>query len=168
MTCLQHDLPADTLTAMSRSPELADRPELWERFWSKVRQNGECWEWTASLSYGYGQFALRHGVIRKAHRISYEWLVGPIPDGLHLDHLCRNRKCVNPEHLEPVTNYVNLHRGQGFTATRAAQTHCIHGHEFTPENTNIKRNGCRECRACVSRRSSEKWKRIKAAREDVA
>ena len=89
-----------------------------ERFWAKINKNAEggCWEWTKALhSRGYGQMITgskttkRHNVY--AHRFAYETLVGPIPDGLVLDHLCRNPKCVNPAHLEPVTRQENIRRG---------------------------------------------------------
>ena len=104
-----------------------------------------CWNWTKYLTPdGYGKANAgggRHGVL--AHRWAYETFVGPIPDGLTLDHLCRNRACCNPEHLDPVTMTVNIKRG-----SRATKTHCKHGHEFTPENTLRKPNGTRKCREC--------------------
>ena len=83
-----------------------------------------------------------------AHRVVYEILVGPIPVGLELDHLCRNRACVNPDHLEPVTTRTNLLRGYSPWACRARQTHCKRGHEFTPENTYGTGDGRRYCRTC--------------------
>jgi hypothetical protein len=82
------------------------------RFWAKVDVRGpdECWLWTAGVNpYGYGAFWVR-GVMRGAHRVSYEMAVGPIPDELQLDHICRVRRCVNPSHLEPVTQLENLRR----------------------------------------------------------
>lgn len=120
------------------------RFETWQdRFWAKVDKSGDCWEWTAFLTPdGYGRFGL-DGAIVAAHRTAYELVVGPIPDGLQIDHLCRNRKCVNPDHLEPVTQLENARRG--FWATK---THCKHGHEFTPENTYIRPTGARQCRTC--------------------
>lgn len=83
-----------------------------ERFWSKVNKTttSGCWEWTAHLHKGYGQFGVKQGQIKYAHRVAYEWAVSPIPAGLELDHLCKNPKCVNPEHLEPVTRAENLAR----------------------------------------------------------
>lgn len=78
---------------------------LEERFWEKVEPTGFCWNWTASTRNGYGQISVggRKGRIAGAHRVAYELLIGPIPDGLVIDHLCRNTLCVNPDHLEPVT-----------------------------------------------------------------
>jgi len=121
------------------------------RFWQKVDDSAGpdwCWLFTASLSpRGYGRFAI-NGRPRFAHRIAYELLIGPIPHGLILDHLCRIRACVNPAHLEPVTNRENLLRGVGLTATNAAKTHCPKGHEYTPQNTWTSAKNQRHCRTC--------------------
>lgn len=81
-----------------------------ERFWAKVHKTDSCWLWTASLTFGYGSFWDGKGQVR-AHRFAYELLVDPIPEGLQLDHLCRIRHCVNPDHLEAVTNAENVQRG---------------------------------------------------------
>lgn len=136
---------------MARSPLTSQ-----ERFWLKVNKDGpvlnpelgHCWEWTACLASKsrYGLFFTpgRTGV---AHRFAYEWLVGPIPDGLTLDHLCRNRACVNPAHLEPVLPRTNVLRGVGVTAHNAAKTHCKRGHPLTPENVYYRKGG-RQCRLC--------------------
>jgi hypothetical protein len=86
---------------------------LYERFVEKVEKTDTCWNWTGSTDRGYGKIGLRRGVAPLyAHRVSYEFHVGPIPAGLQLDHLCRNRSCVNPAHLEPVTQRENLARGR--------------------------------------------------------
>ena len=99
---------------------------LEDRFWAKVDRGGpdECWLWTAHIDRdGYGRFE-RIG----AHRWAYEFAIGPIPDGMQIDHLCRVRRCVNPAHLETVTLAENVLRGQGVTAQQARQTHCKRGH----------------------------------------
>jgi hypothetical protein len=117
-----------------------------DRFWSKV-DAGDCWQWTDSLATnGYGAFRTPSGSVR-AHRWAYEHLVGPIPDGLQLDHLCRNRGCVNPDHLEPVTLGENVRRGAAGAHLRA-RTHCPQGHEYTPENTYVRAGNRRRCREC--------------------
>lgn len=107
-----------------------------ERFWSKVEKTESCWFWTDALSHGYGTFWNGERSVR-VHRYAWEELRGEIPKGLVIDHLCRNRHCVNPDHLEPVTDRVNVLRGVGITAINATKTHCIHGHEFTRENTRM-------------------------------
>jgi len=116
-----------------------------------------CWEWLGGRdSNGYGALYFR-GRVRAAHRVAHELFIGPIPEGLHIDHLCRNPRCVNPEHLEGVTNRENVRRGLKGVLT----THCPHGHEYTAENTRIT-NGHRFCRAC-NRRAVAHYKRRKAA-----
>lgn len=125
------------------------------RFWAKTLiedcgHDTPCLTWTAYKLDGYGRFSVG-GKIWYAHRVAYEALVGPIPQGLMIDHLCRNRSCVNVEHMEPVTNRVNILRGDTVTAANAAKTHCPQGHEYTPENTHLHGpNGTgRRCRTCV-------------------
>ncbi len=120
------------------------------RFWAKVEKTEGCWLWTGALdSDGYGNVNRSKKSVG-AHRYAYELLVGPIPAGMVLDHICRNRRCVNPAHLDPVTNRENILRGEGACARHARKTHCVHGHEFTPENTRIRPNGSRRCVACVA------------------
>src|SRR3990167_5306610 len=95
-----------------------------------------CWIWTASLNRPNGYCSVQFAGRRQtAHRVLYEILRGPIPQGLTLDHLCRNRQCVNPWHCEPVTIRVNAMRGVGISAVNAQKTHCYKGHPFTVENT---------------------------------
>jgi len=106
-----------------------------------------CWEWKRSLnSRGYSLISV-DGVVQLGHRVSYELHVGPIPEGLTIDHLCRNKACVNPEHLEPVTHKENHNRRPDVN-----KSHCINGHELTVENTILKKrpNGgtIRNCRTC--------------------
>lgn len=119
-----------------------------ERFWAKVQKTESCWLWAASLhGGGYGQF-FWDGRKQLAHRLAYELLVGPIPEDLTIDHLCRVRRCVNPSHMEPVTRAENVLRGVGIAAQRARQTSCTHEHPFTPENTYFTPKGTRVCIAC--------------------
>lgn len=108
-----------------------------------VQRDGECWIWTGRLEQNYGNYGGR-----VAHRESYKRLVGEIPEGLELDHLCRRPSCVNPLHLQPVTRAENRRRRY------AAMTHCKRGHEFTPENTRLS-GGSRHCRECDRRRHRE-------------
>jgi hypothetical protein len=115
-----------------------------------------CWLWTASLdACGYGRI-LWERRNKGAHRVVWELVVGPIRGDLTLDHLCRNRACVNPDHLEPVPLRENILRGNGVGVQNAAKTHCNSGHEFTPENTYWKR-GKRACREC-GRQATRRWR----------
>lgn len=128
------------------------------RFWAKVNKNGpmpescphlgSCWQWTAGRSTGgYGKFGLTRTDIRYTHRLVYEALVGSIPDGHEIDHLCRNRLCCNPSHLEAVTHDVNM--------LRSVRTHCKHGHPFDEANTYVGPSGRRWCRACGAARARD-------------
>jgi len=143
---------------------------LEERFWAKVDKSGECWLWTASkVVEGYGQFfagrrsAAGHPQPTRAHRVAYELLVGPIPEGMTLDHLCRNRACVNPTHLEPVPLIENLRRGEGFAARNAGKTHCPKGHLYDEHNTYAWKPGMRRCRVCNTETARAYRKRKAAA-----
>lgn len=120
-----------------------------ERFWEKV-DAADCWDFTGALTAkGYGSFRVE-GKSISAHRYAYETLVGPIPVGLQLDHLCRNRACVNPDHLQIVSPLVNTRRGHSFAARYGKRTHCKNGHAYTPENTGIRKDSnSRYCRACL-------------------
>lgn len=132
--------------------------DYFDRFWSKVDAEGDCWEWMAGVSGdGYGAFKVdgrKHG----AHRVAYENLVGPIQG--QIDHLCRNALCVNPAHLEDVPQRENLLRGHGRAARAARQTHCKRGHRLAGDNLRIKTDGHRECRECRRRYERQRATRV--------
>ena len=131
-----------------------------------------CWLWVGARDQrGYGMVARRlnaRTASQRAHRYVYERLIGPIADGLTLDHLCRTHSCVNPAHCEPVTHRINVLRGVGFAARNARKAHCPQGHPYDDKTTTVWANG-RYCRACfhlryiartastVKHRYSSKW-----------
>jgi hypothetical protein len=122
-----------------------------------------CWIWTGYvISSGYGQFGKR----TRAHRYVYELLVGPIPDGLILDHLCRVRRCVNPDHLEPVTMAENTRRGYSPWSKRSRQRYCKRGHPLAGSNLSQGGRGTRRCLAC--HREGERRRRARRCAEDVS
>jgi len=121
-----------------------------KNFWDKVDKTEVCWLWTACKDRdGYGIFYY-NGTNYRAHRMAYELIVGPIPEGLTIDHLCRVRACVNPDHLEPVTQRENVLRGDTVPAKNAKKTHCKQGHPYSGYNLYIRTNGYRSCRTCGS------------------
>lgn len=131
-----------------------------ERFWAKVDKSGDCWIWTGYLTpRGYGTYTFGSGpnaMWASTHRLAYELLVGPIPDGLELDHLCRNPPCCNPAHLEPVTGAENMRR------TRKIR--CIRGHLQEGDNVYVSPRGARQCRECMNLREAARPPRKKKRR----
>lgn len=112
-----------------------------------VAANG-CWEWTHGCDgRGYGRLKV-NGKMVYAHRLAYENTQGSVPDGLEIDHLCRNHVCVRPSHLEAVDHRTNVLKGNGLAAYWAARTHCQRGHKYDVENTYVTKAGARACRAC--------------------
>lgn len=137
---------------------MAKRTHPLDRFVSTIEFGPHCWEWRGvRTAGGYGLFKMGDGRnATTAQRASYRLLVGPIPDGLEVDHLCRNPGCVNPDHLEAVTPHENKMRSRGLAAVNAGLTACRRGHEFTPENTAIDRAGSRHCLACRRMRNRDR------------
>lgn len=122
-----------------------------DRFWSRVDVGHPlgCWEWNGSIdNAGYGRFGNGQHGTNIAHRIAYMALLGEMPAGTELDHLCRNPPCVNPDHLEAVTHRENTYRGFGLAGKARRNTECPSGHPFTAENTATGPKGERRCRAC--------------------
>lgn len=122
-----------------------------ERLHKKIEvSSGGCWEWKACLTKaGYGQIRI-DGKTLYTHRVTYQHYKGILVPRLELDHLCRNRKCCNPEHLEQVTRKINQHRGFSPAGIQARQTHCKRGHPFIPENMINRSNGRRICKICAN------------------
>lgn len=151
------------------SPDVLKYPtralSLQDHFWSLVEKADGCWPWKGYVRPdGYGEFYKTGASERRAHRMAYVLTYGSIPEGLTLDHLCRNPRCVRPDHLEAVTMGVNVLRGNGMSARHARQTHCVHGHPFDEVNTYITSTNARFCRAC-HRERQVKYQRAKRAQE---
>lgn len=136
-------------------PSMSASDELRFDSWVAVEPNTGCHLWLGAPDRkGYGRFHIARKVVF-AHRANYVRHVGPIPDGLDLDHLCRTPACVNPEHLEPVSNDENIRRGEWrarASAQRRSRTHCPQGHPYSGDNLYIKPNGARDCKTCLRRR----------------
>lgn len=175
----------------TQTPETPKRDDMFptteyleKYFWPRVVKTDGCWNWTGAISKGYGNFTYAREGKRKAystHRLAYRVLMGDPPDGMVLDHLCRNRPCCNPAHMELVTNTENLKRGylaRGYGNPRKRKPHvpkppkprsewkvrtkkpyCRHGHEYTAETTTYGSDGARKCRIC----SHNNYLRKKAA-----
>lgn len=149
-------LKEETVTALGE--------KVLKRFWGKVRKTLGCWMWTGSISKGgYGNFCVGAKQY-KPHRISFVLAKGTIPLGLCLDHVCRNRSCVNPKHIRIVTRGRNaIENSTSPAAINAKKTHCIRGHELTGENLQAQ-NGGRQCRACRNLTALQ-WYHAKRKRE---
>jgi hypothetical protein len=136
-----------------------------ERFWAKVviKSSDDCWPWTAyTTPDGYGQFGLRYGLFL-AHHVAYEFMIGPIPEELEIDHTCHSeavaagtceggstcphRRCTNPAHMEVVTHSENVRRG-ALAVGNARKTHCVAGHPYDEANTYVRPDGGRHCKTC--------------------
>ena len=141
------------------SPPCYDQQMIWYReahFWSRVQVTSsaaDCWFWEKTKTdRGYGQYRIE-GKVQLAHRVAFTLAFGPIPDDLEVDHLCRNRICVNPVHLEAVTQYENgVVRSRSPVAHNKRKTHCLRGHELLPPNLYPNKQVWRVCRLCVKER----------------
>ena len=143
------------------------REPLEARFWSKVAKTDTCWLWTGGQNRnGYGVIHYYDGHREVAHRTSWRLAGRYLDPSLTLDHLCRVRHCVNPDHLEQVTNRENVLRGDTLPAKWLNRTHCLHGHEWTPENTGRHRKN-RRCRAC-DRIQHEKSRSLSPDQEEAS
>lgn len=126
--------------------------EQLDAFWAKVDvpyQPSCCWEWLGGVDAGgYGRCSPNKHMTRVAYRVSYTLLIGPIPLDMQIDHLCRNPRCVNPDHLQIVDSMTNNRRGFSPTSLNAKKTHCPRGHSYSGENLGLNRNGSRYCKSC--------------------
>jgi len=151
--------------AIGREVLAAMRPTTKERFWSKVDKNHitDCWMWVGHKRNGYGQFNYggRNGVRIGAHRYAYQEIVGDIPGDMVLDHLCRQRDCVNPDHLEPVTRKENVIRGFSPAARQSRQKNCKRGHALSGDNLYVTPKGRRQCRSCRKQAMKQYYERVK-------
>lgn len=147
--------------------------DLPERIASKIEVDANsCWLWTACKNArGYGSVGFE-GSSRLAHRVIYELLVGKVPQGLELDHICRRHACTNPAHLQPVTHNENVLRGTGATARNAAKTHCVRGHELSTDNlvaSDWIKRGIRRCLPCTKEQEAARYARhVEAKRAELA
>lgn len=173
-------MPRGGVFTSTNPASIASREKYWRRqkvcitplgrFMAKVRvvESG-CWEWMATRNqHGYGMVGVGYHKTEGAHRVAYRWLRGPIPEGLYLDHLCRNPPCVNPEHLEPVTRWENLLRGMDpERAANIRADRCGKGHPLTPDNVRWETDSrrldptfrSRKCRTCLAERERVRGKR---------
>jgi hypothetical protein len=142
-------------------------PPLVERFWSNVDASGDCWEWTGRTGLnGYGRFQNGQRA-NMAHRWAWEHLVGQIPEGMQIDHLCRNHPCVNPDHLRVVTPLENAAAGYGIIRANLQKTHCPKGHPLTPGNLVRRRNRThRYCLTCKRASNREVMRRLALRRRE--
>ena len=136
------------------------RKSFIKRLLSSMGHPDECWNWTGHIGKNGYSYCCYKGKNTTAYRASWEHLIGPIPQGYEIDHLCKNPKCVNPLHLEPVTPYINNMRSNSAAAKCSRKTHCINGHAFDKDNTKMisRKNGKfdRRCKICHRNRENNR------------
>ncbi len=134
-----------------------------QRFWKQIDTSGECWIWTGKTRPdGYARIGVDRGHM-PVHRFAYEAFVGPIPDDMHVDHLCRTRACARPDHLEVVTQAENNRRAVAVRKPTEPKAECPHGHPMSGENLAVNTVGKRSCRECARIRGRKNYWRNKAA-----
>lgn len=140
------------ITGVSKRP----RKPIAQRFWEKVPERSpwpdECWQWRGGgAGEGYGMFRISTGKTERAHRVAWRLTGSEIPEGMELDHACRNRGCVRPEHLTLVEKHYNARQGvRAYAERKSAQTHCRNGHKYVEGSYAVTPDGWRACRACSS------------------
>ncbi len=155
---------------MNRTPMVSEAELNRARFYSRVaQQENGCWLWLGPLNKdGYGTFRpANSGKNQKAHRVAFLLEYGAIPDGYSIDHLCRNRACVNPAHLEAVTHRQNVLRGLSPAAQNSRKTHCKRGHELNEETIRLRKDGGRICVVCEAAKNEAKRVRDNSGQERV-
>lgn len=134
---------------------------LYEEVRARPVDSDGCWLYAGKMNaYGYGFITSGRKLRAMAHRAMYETIIGPIPEGLQLDHLCRVTQCINPDHLEPVTPRVNVLRSHSVTSAKARQTHCKRGHPFNDRNT-YRHENHRRCRVCMRDLRRERYRKLR-------
>lgn len=140
------------MTSRLHNARPAVSPRAWARFWAKVDKSDHCWVWTAAKNpEGYGRFGMGQRLVYP-HRLVAAHIYGAIPDGMVVDHLCRNPSCVRPDHLQIVSMRENTARGELAAVTRAYQqskTHCPRNHPYSGDNLYVNPSGQRQCRECM-------------------
>lgn len=145
-------------------PRSLDYEEFERRFWSRTATSGTCIIWTGGRQGKYGAASLQ-GRNMGAHRVAYWMKVGPLVEGLEIDHICNVPLCINPDHLQQIDGHANWSRSSALTRENSLKTHCKHGHEFTEENTRLTAKG-RDCRACNRDRYWRNRERLNKQKRD--